>query len=51
MSEKKEPHKKTEREKKAEKDAMVNLWMSNLGAEEKSENEQKPSPSESQDQA
>lgn len=34
MTDKKEPRKKTETEKKAEKDAMVNLWMNNLGAEE-----------------
>lgn len=37
MTDKKEPRKKTDTEKKAEKDAMVNLWMNNLGAEEKPE--------------
>ncbi len=34
MTDKKEPHKKSDTEKKAEKDAMVNLWMNNLGADE-----------------
>ena len=41
MSEKKEPQKKTDAEKQAEKDAMVNLWMNNLGAEEKPAKEKK----------
>lgn len=34
MTDKKEPRKKSDSEKQAEKDAMVNLWMNNLGADE-----------------
>lgn len=34
MTDKKEPRKKSDTEKKAEKDAMVNLWMNNLGADD-----------------
>lgn len=34
MTDKKEPRKKSDTEKKAEKDAMVNLWMNNLGTED-----------------
>jgi hypothetical protein len=34
MTDKKEPRKKSDTEKKAEKDAMVNLWMNNLGTDE-----------------
>lgn len=42
MTDKKEPRKKNDTEKKAEKDAMVNLWMNNLGAD----NADKPSENE-----
>lgn len=34
MTDKKESRKKSETEKKAEKDAMVNLWMNNLGTDD-----------------
>lgn len=33
MTDKKEPRKKSDIEKKVEKDAMVNLWMNNLGSD------------------
>ncbi len=37
MTEKKEPRKKSDSEKQKEKDAMVNLWMNNLGTESATE--------------